>query len=216
MNKEEHDDFNEIWNDFCYHVDRNIGNLELGVFHNTVEFLFEKLGWSMRKGDLISKLIIPIGSGKKEEPDIILMNNKKPVVVIEVKQAGASLSDKNMTQLYLYMQQLELDFGILIGESLQFYYYSPKNSDNEKFFDTQFKNDSQPGIECMNALFKKDFSFNKLKAFRKVCLEFRDFYVDESSSRRRDSKELLPGVEKKSRPKKLFLKYHQSLVKLVK
>ena len=52
-------DYKEIWNDVCFSIDKNRNDLEQD-FQKYVEFLFERLGWSQRKGEIITQKVIPV------------------------------------------------------------------------------------------------------------------------------------------------------------
>jgi len=206
-------DFKEVWNEFCFHVHKNLCSVEK-EFQTTVEFLFGKLGWSEYKGDIVSQLEVPVGSSNKLKPDIVLNYEGSRVIVIELKRASVSLSEDSFKQLSSYMRQLRLDYGILIGDSLQLYYDLPNSSDPIKVFDVQFRKDSIPGAECMSVLQKDDFSLSKLKDFCEKCLASKDVYVLEKkvhnvrafstkpSGSNRASGKMLPGWENKRRPKR--------------
>jgi hypothetical protein len=45
-------DYREIWNDICYRINKN-NDVSERDFQNIFEILFEKLGWSQRKGEIV-------------------------------------------------------------------------------------------------------------------------------------------------------------------
>ena len=188
-------DFSEVWNDICYHVDKNLYSLEKD-YQKTIEFIFEKLGWSMRKGEIESQVDLPIGFANSLRPDIVINHDGRRVLVIELKRANATLSEDNAKQLFSYMRQLRLDFGVLIGESLQLYYDSGDTASSVKFFDVPLKKDSEPGTECISILYKDGFSLDCLKAFYEKCLTDMDRYI--IKNRVIDAKSYKPVASKTS------------------
>jgi hypothetical protein len=119
----------EKWNEICFRISSHKNSSEK-EFQQEVEFIFDKLGWSKFKGEMISKKAIPIGSAQRLIPDIILKNNDKEIIVVELKKNNISSTLRIEQQLFSYMRQLRLEFGIFVGENLQFYYDVP--NDNER------------------------------------------------------------------------------------
>ena len=161
-------DYNAIWNEICFHVNKNLNASERD-FQTTIEFMFEKLGWSLYKGEIVTQKVIPIGSANSLKPDIVIMNDEQIIFVIELKKPNVMISERNKDQLKSYMRQLKLSFGILLGETLQVYYEVP--SDNElpiMVKDIPFMNDSDDGAECIKLLSKVEYAFDRLQ---KYCVD---------------------------------------------
>jgi hypothetical protein len=97
----------EKWNEICFRI-KNHKNSSEKEFQQEVEFIFDKLGWSKFKEEMISKKAIPIGSAQRLIPDIILKNNDKEVIVVELKKNNISSTLRIEQQLFSYMRQLKV------------------------------------------------------------------------------------------------------------
>ncbi|GBU25198.1 hypothetical protein R83H12_01839 [Fibrobacteria bacterium R8-3-H12] len=154
----------EIWNDLCFHINKHKNSLEK-EFQRIVVSFFEKLGWSSHKGEIISQQTIPIGAAQRLIPDIIIKENDKEVIVIELKKNNASNSSRTQQQLFSYMHQLKLKFGMFIGENLQFYYDKPDdNGQPIEIFETDFTSDNEEAAKFIS-LISKPFGEDKLLEF---------------------------------------------------
>jgi hypothetical protein len=120
----------EMWDEICYLVGRHMGRVSTErEFQVEAENLFEKLGWSRRRGEIVAQMVVPVGSAHSLKPDIIVRCDGKDAIVVELKRPSAALSDRNATQLVSYMLQLKLRFGLLVGESIQLYYDRPNDDE---------------------------------------------------------------------------------------
>ena len=171
-------DYKTIWNEICFHIKKNRGSTERD-FQTTVEFIFEKLGWSQYRGEIVTQLNIPVGSSGNVRPDIVIKESDNIVLVVELKRAGADLSERNAEQLISYMRLLRLDYGILLGETMQIYSEMQHNRNMPiKICDISFIEDSETGIECIEVLSKNKFSIEKLDSFSRKCIEQPDIYSE--------------------------------------
>ena len=169
-------DYKAIWNEICFHVNKN-RNAEENNFQTTIEFMLEKLGWSLYKGEIVSKLPVPIGSAKNVYPDIVIKQDEKMIYVIELKRANVNFTERNKYQIKSYMRQLKLDFGILLGESLHVYFEKPSDINSPiKVCDIKFNDNSEVGIECIEIISKNGYSFERFEDFCNKCLENPDKY----------------------------------------
>ena len=152
-------DYESLWNEICFHINKNRNSSERD-FQTAVEFLFEKLGWSAYKGEIVTRKAIPVGAAKSLKPDVIIHADGKDILVVELKKPSATMTDRNADQLISYMRQLRLDFGILLGETLQLYYESSKG--NIKVRDIPFIENSDEGVKCISRLSKSGYSLDEL------------------------------------------------------
>ncbi|MCL2051198.1 MAG: type I restriction enzyme HsdR N-terminal domain-containing protein [Lachnospiraceae bacterium] len=155
-------DYNSIWNEICFHINRNRDSSERD-FQKAVEFLFEKLGWSAYKGEIVTGKIIPVGAAHSLKPDVIINADGKDIIVVELKKPSVALSDRNADQLMSYMRQLKIDFGILLGETMQFYCESNKGI--VKIKDIPFTMRSDEGAELIALLSKDGYLFDALNQY---------------------------------------------------
>ena len=158
-------DYKSVWNEICFFMEKS-RNASERDFQTTVEFLFEKLGWSQYKEEILSQNVIPVGSAQSVKPDIIIRNNGENVFVVELKKPNVELSGRNIDQLISYMRLLRLNFGILIGDNLQIYYELPNNDKPPlKITDIAFLKDLDVGAEFIEIFGKKGFSDERVKKY---------------------------------------------------
>jgi hypothetical protein len=157
--------YSVIWNEICYHLSKNRSASERD-FQTTVEFLFEKLGWSQYNGEIVSNKAIPIGSANSVKPDIIIKLNEQIVLAVEVKKPNTVISERNADQLRSYMRLLRLNFGVLLGETLQLYHeLTNDNNPPIQVNDIPFVKDLKEGAEFIKLLSKDEFSFDRLQKY---------------------------------------------------
>ncbi len=159
-----------LWDKICYEYDKHKFDKE-EIWQVLVENYFSILGWEEQNGE-ITKPKIPFGSAKYLIPDIVLKQDSRDVLVVELKQANKELTDHNEKQLFSYMKQLKLKVGILWGNSIRVFYDVPDSvSDPVEIVDINFNYQDSRGTELLEVLTKKDFSIDNLYAFCKNKLK---------------------------------------------
>lgn len=159
----------ELWNEICFLVKqhRKPTSTERD-FQIEAEHLFEKLGWSRFKGEIITQKVIPIGAAQSLRPDIIIAKDHKQIIVAELKKPNAEIVLRNGDQLVSYMLQLRLRFGLLLGDTLQVFYDIPEDNEKPvKVIEIPFTPDNEDGAELISIL-KKD-SYND-ESFAAWCM----------------------------------------------
>ncbi len=159
----------ELWNEICFLVKqhRKPTSTERD-FQIEAEHLFEKLGWSRFKGEIITQKVIPIGSAQNLRPDIIIAKDHKQIIVAELKKPNAEIVLRNSDQLVSYMLQLRLRFGLLIGDTLQVFYDVPEDNEKPvKVIEIPFTPDQEVGAELINILKKDSYSDERFAAWCK-------------------------------------------------
>jgi hypothetical protein len=158
-------DYKAIWNEICFHVNKN-RNASERDFQTTIEFLFEKLGWSQYNGEIELNKTLSIGSANSVKPDIVIKHNEQIILVVEMKKPNTKMSERNAEQLRSYMRLLRLNFGVLLGETLQLFYELPiDNTLPIQINDIPFDENSQEGTELIKLLCKNDFSHDTLQKY---------------------------------------------------
>lgn len=160
----------ELWNEICFLVNQyRKPNATERDFHIEAEHLFEKLGWSRYKGEIISQQVIPIGSAQSLKPDIIIRKDGRRIFVTELKKPTAELISRNIDQLISYMLQLRLRFGLLIGDTLHVYYDVPEDNKNPvRVIEVPFTPENVDGAELVSLLQKDCYSDERFSAW---CLQ---------------------------------------------
>ena len=163
----------EKWSEICFLINRHIkANSNENNFQNEVENIFEKLGWSRFRNEIISNLKIPIGSVSIIEPDIIIKFDRENIFVVELKRPNIPTTQRQGEQLFSYMRQLKLNVGLLIGSSFQIYYDDPDDSETPiKVYETGFVENNEEAANVMKLFEKHSFDKYKLQAFCEEKLE---------------------------------------------
>lgn len=159
-------EYKDIWNDICFRIKNKNQFASERDFQIIAETLFEKIGWLQYKREIVTQKVIPVGASNNVKPDIIIENNGKRLFVIELKKPNIAMSERNIEQLISYMRLLKLNFGILLGETLQVYYEIPNdNKEPQKIIEISFNNDSSEGIKLLKLLSKNDYSYENIKKY---------------------------------------------------
>jgi len=162
----------DIWNDLCYRINCKNQNVPERGFQIITESLFEKLGWSISRHEIITQKAIPVGASGNIKPDIVISDNEKKLFVIELKKPNISMSGRNSEQLFSYMRLLRLNFGILIGETLQAYYeVSIDDEFPRKIIEIHFNQDSEDGINFIKLLSRNEYSPDDIESYCKQRIE---------------------------------------------
>jgi hypothetical protein len=163
----------EKWNEICYLINRHKKtNSDEKLFQNEIESIFEKLGWSRFKNEIISTQKLRVGSVNTIIPDITIKLDGKSVFVVELKHPNFSSTQNQADQLFSYMRQLKLDFGILIDKSFHVYYDEPTDDEKPiKIYETEFIENSEEASNFIKLLEKQNFDKEKLTDFCEEKLE---------------------------------------------
>lgn len=121
MNNIETDLNEELWNEICFLLSKNIkSEIKEITFKNEVIRVLEKLGWRQFKNEIIEEVLIPSGTSSKRA-DIIVQSseNALPHFVIEIKRPqNDSTEQQTANQLLSYMRFKKCEIGIIIGNMI--------------------------------------------------------------------------------------------------
>lgn len=116
--------------------------------------------------NIVAEESIHIGSAHSIRPDFVLYKDEVPQVVIEAKKPVHSQTERNREQLYSYMRQKKVDFGLYIGECIQLYYDNP---DDKEFpclvFTLHYQDETNFGDEFVNMFAYNLFNETDLRDF---------------------------------------------------
>lgn len=85
-------------------------------FQNCIFSIFRHyLRW---QNCIVAEERIHIGSTNTIRPDFVLYKDEIPQVVIEAKKPNNIQTERNKEQLFSYMRQKKVDFGLYIGEEI--------------------------------------------------------------------------------------------------
>lgn len=158
---------NELWEEICFHLKNATSTLSEELYEQRIIMALEKMGWKQFKGEIVLKQSIPVGSANSIIPDIIVKSQEENIsFVIEVKKPSITLSSDNRNQLFSYMRQLKLDFGVLFGEKLQIFYdgeLSP--SDSPTLLKTIEFDNNESNLDFINVFKKSTLSNQNLQNY---------------------------------------------------
>lgn len=166
---------NEKWNEICFLLSENIkADISENDFELNVIQALRVLDWKEYSGDLQIRPSFAIGASNRIIPDIIVNSvEKRNLFVIEIKQPSIPLNTKFQQQLFSYMRQLKLQYGVLIGQVIQIFYDGDLTEyDDPILLETiDFEKDSQKGIKFVELFNKENFTYDALNNFTKNILK---------------------------------------------
>lgn len=160
------------WNEICFAINKlKERNSQEKYFQVEVEHIFEKLGWSRRKDEILSEYSIDSGVSQVRA-DIVLQDEQSKILVVELKRPNQPSLDKHIRQLSSYMKLLKLEYGLFIGDTLQLFYDDPNDKEEPiKIFETTFHENNNVGNEFIKLLEKQRFDREILQQFCEDLLE---------------------------------------------
>lgn len=161
----------DIWNEICDLLSESLPtDINERRFQEFVVQALRLLEWRKSLGDIECQRPIPTGSASRMEPDIIVKSNYKDLFVIELKLPNTPIISRNQQQLFSYMRQLKLEYGMLIGQGIHIFYEGPLSNQNDPILVESIKFErNNPKGEKFVDLFCKD-SFNQ-EALKEYTLE---------------------------------------------
>jgi len=160
---------NEKWNEICFLLSENIrSDISESDFEKNVIQALRVLSWKEFLGDIQIRPSFQIGASNRITPDFVINSSeKRNLFVIEIKQPGLPLNTNFQQQLFSYMRQVRLEYGILIGQVIQVFYDGDlANHDDPVLLETiEFENDNPKGVKFVELFSKESFSFESLKSF---------------------------------------------------
>ena len=140
--------------------------------------------------EVVPEFTADIGTKKNEKVDYAIIQDGKPIILIEVKSATADLSDEHASQLYRYFSVTEARIGILTN-GLEYRFHSdlekPNQMDEKPFLIIDILNfDTRPAAQ-LRKFAKSAFdvdrilsSANELKYKREIKLLLESEYNEPS------------------------------------
>lgn len=160
---------NEKWNEICFLLSDNIrADISENDFEKIVVQALRVLDWKEYSGDIEIRPSFQIGAANRISPDFIIKSSgNKKLFVIEIKQPNIPLNSKFQQQLFSYMRQLKLEYGILIGQGIQIFYDGDLvNQEDPILLETiKFTKNDEKGLKFVELFAKESFNQESLKAF---------------------------------------------------
>lgn len=166
---------NEKWNEICYLLFDSIrSDISESDFEKNVIQALRVLKWKEYLGDIQIRPSFQIGASNRMIPDFVINSSeKRHLFVIEVKQPSLPLHTNFQQQLFSYMRQLRLEYGILIGQVIQVFYDGDlaKHDDPVLLETIDLRKDNPKGSKFVELFTKESFNFESLKIFTKNSLK---------------------------------------------
>ena len=160
---------NEKWNEICFILSDNIRTvISENDFEQNVVQALRVLDWKEYSGDIEIRPSFQVGAANRITPDFVIKSSdNKKLFVIEIKQPNIPLNSKFQQQLFSYMRQLRLEYGILIGQGIQIFYDGNlANQDEPILLETiKFTKDDEKGLKFVELFAKESFNQESLRAF---------------------------------------------------
>lgn len=166
---------NEKWNEICFLLSENIKTeISESDFEQNVIQALRVLDWKEYSGDIQIRPSFQFGAANRMMPDFVINSpEKKNLFVIEIKQPNIPLNSRFQQQLFSYMRQLKLEYGILIGQGIQIFYDGDltQHGDPVLLETIQINAQDTKGHKFVELFAKENFSFDSLKSFTKISLK---------------------------------------------
>lgn len=160
---------NEKWNEICFLLTKyNNNSISESDFEQNVIQALRVLDWKEFLGDIQIRPSFQIGASNRIMPDFVInSSDKKNLFVIEIKQPSIQLSTSFQRQLFSYMRQLRLQYGVLIGEVIQVFYDGDlTDHEDPVLLETiRFEKDNPKGEKFVGLFCKEKFSYDLLEQF---------------------------------------------------
>ena len=152
------------WQEICRRLSRRYSSeseLE-GRFFDCLDFI---LNWS--DNNISRQKTIQFGHQGKYADLVLFDDDKLPIIVVEMKKQGVSITEHEIGQLYSYMRQELIPFGLLVGDKISLYYDEHERGTKAKRVLNLSFNDKKntDGIELFKLLNKNSFSIEGMKNF---------------------------------------------------
>jgi len=160
---------NEKWNEICFLLSENIRtDISESDFEQNVIQALRVLDWKEYSGDIEIRPSFQVGAANRITPDFVIKSpDNRKLFVIEIKQPNIPLNSRFQQQLFSYMRQLKLEYGILIGQGIQIFYDGDlaKQEDPILLETIKFTKDNEKGLKFVELFAKENFNQESLKSF---------------------------------------------------
>lgn len=158
---------NEKWNEICFLLSENIRlDISENDFEQNVIQALRVLDWKEYSGDIEIRPSFQVGAANRITPDFVIKSSdNRKLFVIEIKQPNIPLNSRFQQQLFSYMRQLRLEYGILIGQGIQIFYDGDlaKQEDPILLETIKFTKDNEKGLKFVELFAKESFNQESLK-----------------------------------------------------
>lgn len=157
------------WNEICFLLYENLkAEISENAFEQNVIQALSVLGWKEYLNDFSVRPSFQIGASNRITPDFVIKSQDDTrLFVIEIKQPNIQLTSNFQQQLFSYMRQLKLEYGILIGEYIQIFYDGNLSGQHEPILleTIRFNRNDKKGENFVRLFTKDTFAESPLEEF---------------------------------------------------
>ncbi|HEY9168918.1 MAG TPA: hypothetical protein VIN72_05485 [Lutibacter sp.] len=157
------------WNEINFLLSENIKtDISENDFEKNVIQALRVLDWKEFLGDFDIRPSFQFGAANRIMPDFVIKSaTNQKLFVIEIKQPNIPLTSTFQQQLFSYMRHLRLEYGILIGQSIQIFYDGNlANQEDPILLETiRFEKNNEKGETFVELFNKENFNVESLKNF---------------------------------------------------
>ena len=175
------EDLKEKWEDIFFTLKRHECHDEKILQQAVEETILPSLNWKQFKGEVV-RPEITFGSASKGIPDAVLCKDGINYLVIELKRLTTPIQERAEKQLFSYMQNLKVSFGIIIGQTINLYYdniIDKKPPIKIKTFEISENNNDI--VELIKNLYKNNFSQENFENYCKEIISENNKRKDNES-----------------------------------
>ena len=160
---------NEKWTEICFLLSDSVkSDISENAFEKNIIQALRVLNWKQFLNDFDIRPSFQVGASNRITPDFVMKSvNQNKLFVIEIKQPNIPLNSNFQQQLFSYMRYLKLEYGILIGQSIQIFYDGDlvKQEDPILLETIKFEHNNDRGIAFVELFDKENFDKESLKDF---------------------------------------------------
>lgn len=165
----------EKWNEINFLLFENVPlDISESAYELNVIQALRVLDWKEYLGDLEIRTPSQFGAANKIMPDLVVKSSSgEKLFVIEIKQPNIPLNSRFQQQLFTYMRQFKLEYGILIGQSIQIFYDGKLSRQEEPILleMIKFEKDNKLGEKFVELFNKNNFGNEALRIFTSNALK---------------------------------------------
>ncbi|TDD74639.1 type I restriction enzyme HsdR N-terminal domain-containing protein [Flavobacterium caseinilyticum] len=160
---------NEKWSEICFLLSDSIKpDVSENAFEKNIIQALRVLNWKQFLNDFDIRPSFQVGASNRITPDFVIKSiDQNKLFVIEIKQPNIPISSNFQQQLFSYMRYLKLEYGILIGQSIQIFYDGDlvKQDDPILLETIKFEHNNERGLAFVELFDKENFNKEVLKEF---------------------------------------------------
>ncbi|MHB1106146.1 MAG: hypothetical protein ACYCZ2_07275 [Lutibacter sp.] len=161
--------YNEKWTEICFLLSDSVKpDISENAFEKNIIQALRVLNWKQFLNDFDIRPSYQVGASNRITPDFVIKSvDQNKLFVIEIKQPNIPLNSNFQQQLFSYMRFLKLEYGILIGQSIQIFYDGDlvKQEDPILLETIKFEHNSERGLAFVELFDKENFDKEALKDF---------------------------------------------------